>query len=106
MFYHGTKGPWRNYDTDVQGIYTEMDLIESPKERRARYKRLAIAAAAAAARSPIASVRTAYLLLAESWSSLAEADEPAGPEESHDSALAALDNPQSPEAGRDDAQPE
>ena len=54
-----------------------MALVESQEERRARYKRLAIAAAAAAARSPMAEVRTAYLLLAESWSNLAETDEPA-----------------------------
>ena len=47
-------------------------FTETPEERRARYSRLAIAAAAAAARTQIPDVRTAYLLLAESWSNLAK----------------------------------
>ena len=51
-------------------------LVESPAERRARYQRLAIAAAAAAARVPTAQARSAYLILAETWSSLAKADDP------------------------------
>jgi len=49
-------------------------FTETPDQRRARYARLAIAAAAAAARTQIPEVRTAYLLLAESWSNLAKAD--------------------------------
>jgi hypothetical protein len=55
------------------------ELVESPKERRARYQRLAIAAAAAAARVPTAQARSAYLILAETWSSLAKADDPQEP---------------------------
>jgi hypothetical protein len=51
------------------------ELLESEDARRARYKRLAIAAAAAAARAPIASVRTAYMIIAESWSNLAHSEE-------------------------------
>jgi len=50
-------------------------LFESPEERRARYSRMAIAAAAAAARMPTAEARSAYLILAETWSDLAKADE-------------------------------
>ncbi|HXJ02771.1 MAG TPA: hypothetical protein VNH44_16240 [Micropepsaceae bacterium] len=53
-----------------------MEFVETHAERRARYKRLAIAAAAAAARNPVPGVRTAYLLLAESWSELADAEDP------------------------------
>jgi len=51
-----------------------MRLVESSEERKVRYKRLAIAAAAAAARASDAGVQTGYLLLAESWSTLAEAE--------------------------------
>ena len=51
------------------------EMMESPGERRARYQRLAIAAAAAAARVPTAQARSAYLILAETWSDLAKADE-------------------------------
>jgi hypothetical protein len=54
-------------------------FVESPEERRARYRRLAIAAAAAAARVPTAQARSAYLILAETWSSLANADDPQEP---------------------------
>jgi hypothetical protein len=55
------------------------ELVESPEERKARYQRLAIAAAAAAARVPTAQARSAYLILAETWSSLAKADDPQAP---------------------------
>jgi hypothetical protein len=51
-----------------------MPLVESQEERQSRYKRLAIAAAAAAARTKMPGVRTAYLLLAESWSNLGKTD--------------------------------
>lgn len=51
-----------------------MPLVESQEERQSRYKRLAIAAAAAAARTKMPGARTAYLLLAESWSNLAKTD--------------------------------
>ena len=59
------------------------ECLESEDERRARYKRLAIAAAAAAARAPIASVRTAYLIIAESWSNLAHSEELRDAETAH-----------------------
>jgi len=68
-------------------------LIESPAERRARYQRLAIAAAAVAARVPTAKARSAYLILAETWSSLAKAEDP---EES----CGAAAGPQEPTGGR------
>jgi hypothetical protein len=51
-----------------------MEIFESAEERRARYIRMAIAAAAAAARSPMPEVQMAYLLMAESWSSLAKSE--------------------------------
>ena len=50
-------------------------LVESPQERKARYQRLAIAAAAAAARVPTAEARAAYLILADTWSNLAKDDD-------------------------------
>ena len=49
--------------------------METAEERRARYTRMAIAAAAAAARAPLPEVRMAYLLVAESWSNLAKVEE-------------------------------
>jgi hypothetical protein len=54
-----------------------IDIVESAEERRARYNRMAIAAAAAAARASLAEVRMAYLLVAESWSSLAKREQDA-----------------------------
>jgi hypothetical protein len=81
-----------------------MSFIESQEERRARYKRLAIAAAAAAARTQVPEVRTAYMLMAESWSDMAEADAPdANPPEAPPGSL---DAGQSPRTGSDDPQPE
>jgi len=71
----------------------EKDIVESAEERRARYTRMAIAAAAAAARAPLPEVRMAYLLVAESWSNLAKVegerplatggDKPIAPAENH-----------------------
>jgi hypothetical protein len=53
--------------------------FESGGARRARYARMAIAAAVAAARARLPEVRTAYLLIAESWHNLAKReDEKAG----------------------------
>jgi hypothetical protein len=49
-------------------------LSETPVERRARFLRLAIAAAVTAAKIPIPRVRTAYLKLAQTLKS--QADEP------------------------------
>jgi sirohydrochlorin ferrochelatase len=40
---------------------------------------MAIAAAAAAARAPLPEVRMAYLLMAESWSDMAKAEEQEAP---------------------------
>ena len=45
---------------------------ESGEARRARYARMAIAAAVAAAHAPLPEVRLAYLLIAESWSNLSK----------------------------------
>jgi hypothetical protein len=79
-----------------------MPWIESQEERQGRYKRLAIAAAAAAARARMAEVRTAYLLLAESWSNLAKTDDAlafyakaAEPEKHANNAPAASEEPAS-----------
>ena len=49
--------------------------LESGEARRARYARMAIAAAVAAAHAPLPEVRLAYLLIAESWSNLAKGKE-------------------------------
>ena len=49
--------------------------LESGEARRARYARMAIAAAVAAAHAPMPEVRLAYLLIAESWSNLAKRKE-------------------------------
>ena len=50
----------------------EVDSLESGDARRARYARMAIAAAVAAARARLPEVRAAYLMIAESWSDLAK----------------------------------
>jgi hypothetical protein len=71
-------------------------LVESPEERRSRYRRLAIAAAAGAARVPTAQARSAYLILAETWSSLANADEQQEPAATTSTEPTAGANPQEP----------
>ncbi|HEX3484174.1 MAG TPA: hypothetical protein VHT51_03880 [Micropepsaceae bacterium] len=81
-------------------MHTEIidELLESEDERRARYKRLAIAAAAAAARAPIASVRTAYMIIAESWSNLAHSAELQDTEKLYHARLDLTEHPGSSEA--------
>ena len=78
-------------------------FTETPDQRRARYARLAIAAAAAAARTQITEVRTAYLLLAESWSNLAKADRLPGDADLSDSLPEEPNPPAKPEETGDDA---
>jgi hypothetical protein len=83
-------------------MHTEIidELLESEDERRARYKRLAIAAAAAAARAPIASVRTAYMIIAESWSNLAHSAELQDTEKLYQARLDMVEHPRPSEADK------
>jgi hypothetical protein len=73
----GTNWLCPNNDIGSQELAKPVSYwIESPGERKARYQRLAIAAAAAAARVPTPEARAAYLILADTWSSLAKGGEP------------------------------
>jgi len=53
-----------------------MSEVETPDERRKRYLRLAKAAADTAAKTPLPEVRELYLNLAQSWTTMADEDEP------------------------------
>jgi hypothetical protein len=53
-----------------------MSYVETPDERRKRYLRLAKAAADTAAKTPLPEVRELYLNLAQSWTTMADQDEP------------------------------